>query len=86
MNGGRVVPRSIPNGKMFERFGRAGIKNLLMAYEECLRATEGIRFRKRDNFMTQRIEDPSQVLPTSFNLPYKPLEEWNLVKSSQDFS
>ena len=58
-----------------------------MAYEECLRATEGIRFRKRDNFMAHRIEDPSQVLPTipSFNLPYKPVEEWNLVKSSQDF-
>lgn len=33
----------------YERIVGAGIKNLLIVYEECLRASEGIRFKKRDN-------------------------------------
>ena len=58
-----------------------------MAYEECLRATEGIRFRKRDHFITQGVEASGQVLPTitSINFPYKPREEWIRFKSPQDF-
>jgi hypothetical protein len=47
---GRRVPRSVgQNGYFYDRTSRAGIKNLLMAYEECLRASEGIRFKKREN-------------------------------------
>jgi len=51
---------SSSNSGLFERTARADINKLFTAYEECLRATDGFRYRKR-NFGDNSLD---LLLPT----------------------